>query len=104
VAVVPVGQPVYMPPYQILAFNRTNQDITLTWETVMNNRYRVQYSKDLASWSWVQRNPVLDTNFFAGGTTFTLKTNLTSLLSYDPNYDPTGPLFFRIYSTAFAVP
>jgi hypothetical protein len=104
VAVVAVGQPTYMPPYNILAFTRTNQDISLTWQTVMNNRYRLQSSTDLSTWSWVQRAPTLDTNFLATGTAITFKTNLTSLFTYDPNFDPTAPLFFRIYSTPFTVP
>jgi hypothetical protein len=104
VAVVPAGQTEYLPPYEVVSLARANQDIRLTWETVMNNRYRLQCSKDLSSWSWVQRSPSLDTNFFATGPTFTFKTNLSSLFSYDPTFDPTAPLFFRVYSTSFNVP
>lgn len=104
VAVVPVGQPTLTPPFSVLAFTRTNQDISLTWETVMNNAYRLQCSTDLSSWLWVQRSPTLDTNFFAAGPTFTFKTNLSRLFAYDPSFDPTAPLFFRILSTAFTVP
>jgi len=104
VAVVPAGQTEYMPPYKIVAFARTNQDITLTWETVMNNQYRLQCStnvSDPSSWVFVQRSPYLDTNWAATATSFTFKTNLLSLFSYDPGFDPSAPLFFRIHSTSY---
>jgi hypothetical protein len=104
VAVVPVGQTEYLPPYKVLSFARANQDLTLTWQTVMNNRYRIQVSTnpaDSMSWSWVQRSPNLDTNFFATETSFMFKTNLMSLFSYNPAFDPNVPLFFRIHSTSF---
>jgi hypothetical protein len=104
VSVMPEGQTEYLPPYKVLGFERANQDVTLTWQTVMNNRYRLQASTNPAdplSWSWVQRSPNLDTNFFATGTSFTFKTNLLSLFSYDPAFDPSAPLFFRIHSTSF---
>jgi hypothetical protein len=110
VSVMPVGQTEYLPPYKILSFARTNLDFTLQWQTVMNNRYRLQASTNLSdpnSWVMVERQSSipgaakLDTNFFATGTSFTFKTNLTSLFSYDPAFDPSAPLFFRIHSTSF---
>jgi hypothetical protein len=100
----------YLPPYKIVSLVRTNQDIMLQWQTVMNNRYRVQASTNVSdpnSWVMIERQSStpgtakLDTNFFATGTTFTFKTNLVSLFSYDPAFDPSAPLFFRIYSTSF---
>jgi hypothetical protein len=110
VSVIRAGQTEYMPPYKILAFARTNQDITLQWQTVMNHRYRLQASTNVSdpnSWAMVERQSNipgaanLDTNIFATGTSFTFKTNLTSLFSYDPAFDPNAPLFFRIHSTSF---
>jgi hypothetical protein len=104
VSVIPAGQTGYLPSYKILSFGRTNQDISLQWQTVMNNRYRLQASTNPAdplAWTWVERSPYLDTNFFATGTSFTFKTNLTSLFSYAPAFDPIAPLFFRIHSTSF---
>jgi hypothetical protein len=111
VCVMPVSQTnEYLPPYKILSFERANQDITLQWQTVMNNRYRLQASTNVSdpnSWVMVERQSSipgaakLDTNFFATGTSFTFKTNLTSLFSYDPAFDPNKPLFFRIHSTGF---
>jgi hypothetical protein len=110
VCVMPVGQTEYMPPYNIVSLARTNQDIALTWKTVMNNRYHIRASTNLSdpnSWVMVEREPSnpgaakLDTNLFATGTSLTFKTNLVSWLSYNPAFDLNGPLFFRIYSTSF---
>ena len=70
----------------------------------MNNKYRLQVSSDLsnpASWSFVQWNPKVDTNIHATGTSHTFQTNLLSLFSYDPSFDPDAPLFFRIYSEPY---
>jgi hypothetical protein len=67
----------------------------------MNNRYRIQVSTNLSSWSWLQLTPYVDTNFQATGTTFTFATNLLALFSYNPTFDPQAPLYFRIHSTPF---
>jgi hypothetical protein len=100
----------YTPPYKTLSFARTNQDIALTWETVMNTRYRIQSSTNLSdpnAWVMVERQlsdpgaAKLDTNFFATGTSFTFKTNMLSLFAFDPSFDPNVPRFFRIHSTTF---
>jgi hypothetical protein len=104
VAVVPTGQSEYLPAYKILSCTRSNLDLTLTWQSVMNNRYRIQYTRDLfnpASWSFVQWSPKLDTNLYASGTNYTFTTNLACLFSYDPSVDLTKPLFFRIYSRGY---
>jgi hypothetical protein len=111
VSLIPVGQTEYQPPYKILAFARTNQDITLQWQTVMNNRYRIQAStnpSDPNSWAMIEREWNVDTNFSATGTSFMFKTNLLSLFYYNPPsvrvplyFDPNGPLFFRIHSESF---
>jgi len=114
VSVVPAGQTEYQPPFTITAFTRTNRDITLTWESVMNNSYRLQYSTNLSddpnSWAWVQHGfatdpiqwgPAADPNLYATGAVFTFKTNLTSFFAFDPNFDPTGPLYLRIRGQSF---
>jgi hypothetical protein len=110
VCLMPVGQTEYMPPYNIVSVARTNQNITLQWQAVMNNRYHIQASTNISdpnSWVMVPRQPSnpgaakLDTNLFATGTSLTFKTNLVSLFSYDPAFDLSAPLFFRIHSTSF---
>lgn len=117
VSVVPEGQTGYLPAYEIVSAERNGQDIKLEWETVRNNRYRIQASTnvaDAASWFPLERSPRLDTNFVATGTSFTFKTNVASLFYYDPTslnirpewrvpnyFDPNGPLFFRITSEPF---
>lgn len=117
VSVMPEGQTADMPPYSIVSAVSSGPDITLQWETVMNNRYRIRAStnvSDPSSWFPIERSPRLDTNFVATGTTFTFKTNVSSLFYYDPNslairpewrvplyFDSNAPLFFRISSTPF---
>ncbi len=117
VSVVPEGQTEYQPPYAIVSIGRTGPDVMLQWETVMNNRYRIQAStnvSDPASWHWVERSPTLDTYFSALGTTFTFTTNVPSLFYYDPPaptlppelrnrvyFDAEAPLFFRIYAESY---
>lgn len=103
-AVVPQGQGNPMPPYRITSLTRANQDILLQWDTVMNNKYRIQVSSDLfnpAAWSYVQWSPKMDTNIHAPGTSYTFQTNLLSLFSYDPSFNPDAPLFFRIHSETY---
>jgi hypothetical protein len=105
VSVVPANQTSYQPDFSITSFTRTNQDITLTWQSVMNNSYRLRFStnlsEDLNSWAWVQWNPALDTNLYATGAVFTFKTNLTSMFAYDPTLDATTPVFIRICGQSF---
>jgi hypothetical protein len=104
VSVVPTGQSGYQPPYNLLSCTQSNQDLTLTWQSVRNNRYRIQYTRDLsdpASWAFVQWSPKLDTNLYATGPTCMFKTNLACLFGYEPSVDVTKPLFFRIYSRAY---
>ncbi len=104
VAVTPTGRATYQPPYTITSFTRANQTISLTWQSVMNNAYRIQVSSDLEnpnSWSWLPWSPKVDTNLYAPGETFTFQTNLTSLFSQHPGYNPDAPLFFRIYAKSF---
>jgi len=111
-ALVPTGQPEYQPPYKILALEQSNnEEILLKWETVMNNRYRIQASTNILdpnSWVMLERERNVDTNLFATGTNFTFKTNVSALFYYDPPlvkepryFDPGAPLFFRIYAESF---
>ena len=105
VSVVPAGQTSYQPNFNITSVTRTNQDITLTWQSVMNNSYRLQFSTNLSedpnSWTWIQWSPAVDTNLYATGAVFTFKTNLTAMFAYDPTIDTAGPLFFRIRGQSF---
>jgi hypothetical protein len=104
VCLKPTGQGDYQPPYTITSWTRTNADISLTWASVMNNAYRIQVTSNLldsGSWSFVTWSPYLDNYLHASGPTFTFKTNLTSLLSYDPSFDLNNPRFFRIYGASF---
>jgi hypothetical protein len=94
----------FLPPYKIVSLTRSNEDLTLSWESVMNNSYRIQYTSDLfdpASWAFVKWSPKLDTNLYATGVTYTFKTNLVRLFSFDPAFDPNVPLFFRIFSGSY---
>jgi len=105
------GQPDYLPPYNMTSVVRTNQDLALTWESVMNNRYRIQATtnpSDPYAWVMLERERNLDPNLVATGPSFTFTTNVSSLFYYDPPYvkvpqyfDPSAPLFFRIYSEPF---
>jgi hypothetical protein len=109
VAVMPQGQwenqGAYRPEYKILSCTRSNLDLTLTWQSVMNNRYRIQYTRDLsaplASWPFVTWSPKVDTNLYATGAIYTFKTNLTCMFSFDPAFDPAAPLFFRIHQWGY---
>lgn len=104
VAVVPQIQANPMPPYQITAFERAGPEVLLQWDTLMNNKYRIQVCSDLTvpgGWSFVEWNPKWDTNIHAPGTSYTFRTNLTALFGYDPSYDPDAPLFFRLYSEPY---
>lgn len=104
VSVVPAGQTEYQPPFSITSFTRTNQDITLVWQSVMNNSYRLQSSSnpsDPNSWAWIQWGSAVDTNLYATGAVFSFKTNLVSMFAYDPAFDATAPLFIRVRGQSF---
>jgi hypothetical protein len=104
VCLKPTGQGDYLPSYKVLSLTRSNEDISLTWEAVMNNSYRLEVSSNPADptpWPLVQSSPYLDPNLFATGPTITFRTNLVSMFSYNPAFDPSAPLFFRIRASSF---
>lgn len=101
VAVVPVWQPPYQPSFKLLSSTISGPDVTLTWETVRNNRYRIQVSTDCSnplSWVNLVGDPYVDPDFQAIGTNMTFTTNL---FANDPAYDPTVPHYFRIVASPF---
>jgi len=105
VSVIRTGTSPTQPAYRVLSLARNNQDFALTWETVMNNKYRIQYSPSLDSpmtWSFVTWSPYVDPKLYATGSSFTFRTNLASLFSYDPTFDPNVPRYFRIWSENYA--
>lgn len=70
----------YDKPFRLLSIARTNSTVTLQWESVFGQSYRVESSTNLSNWT-TQAN-----NLMATGTNFTYSTNLT-----DPRR------FFRVY-------
>jgi endonuclease/exonuclease/phosphatase family metal-dependent hydrolase len=70
----------YDKPFKLLSLTRTNPAVTLKWESVFGQPYRVESSTNLTTWT-TQAN-----NLVATGTNLTYSTNLS------------GPQrFFRIY-------
>jgi endonuclease/exonuclease/phosphatase family metal-dependent hydrolase len=66
-------------PFRLLSLGRTNQFVTLTWETTSNRQYHAEVSSNLASWA------SLASNLTATGAECTLATNV-----------PADVKFFRI--------
>jgi len=70
VAVMPVGQS--PSPFKIVSLTLSNQNsATFTWESVMNNTYRIDASANLLNWS------TLRDDLLVAGTNSTFTTNLT---------------------------
>jgi len=69
-------------PAQILSFTVTNQTAAFKWTSAVANRYDIEVSSTLGSWSKFQ------TNLVATGTNLTYTTNLVA--------NPSLPQFFRI--------
>jgi hypothetical protein len=101
-AVVRTSSQTSMPAYTIKPFTLTNKNVTLNWNTVRNNRYRIQVASDLTAspipWQTFLGDPYLDPDFLATGTNLTFTTNL---FLNNPSFDPAAPLYFRIYSQPF---
>ena len=70
----------YDKPFQLLSFTRSNLIVTLNWQSVPGQPYRVESSTNLSAWS------ILASNLVATGTTFTYATNLNDTVR-----------FFRVY-------
>jgi hypothetical protein len=73
------GNP-FNPPFRLLAIGRTNQIVSLQWESASNRQYRVEVSSNLTAWT------PLATNLVAAGTNFMFTTNV-----------PDSVKFFRVY-------
>ena len=70
----------YDKPFKLLSFARSNLTVTLIWQSVPGQPYRVESSTNLTTWS------MLATNLLATGTNYTFSTNLND-----------ATRFFRIY-------
>ena len=69
----------YTQPFHLTSLTRNNSGVTLQWETLPGQNYRVECSSNLVSWATFADN-LAATNF-----NFTLSTNLNS-----------APQFFRV--------
>jgi endonuclease/exonuclease/phosphatase family metal-dependent hydrolase len=67
-------------PFRLLSIGRTNQIVSLQWESVSNRSYQIEVSSNLAAWT------PLATNLTATGANFTFTTNV-----------PDSVKFFRVY-------
>lgn len=72
----------YDKPFKLLSITRTNPTVTLQWESVFGQPYRVEASTNLGAWS------TLASGLVATGTTHTYTTNLSDVTR-----------FFRLYRT-----
>lgn len=70
----------YDKPFQLLSFTRNDLTVTLNWQSVPGQPYRVESSTNLTTWS------ALANNLVATGSTVTYATNLNDVARY-----------FRIY-------
>lgn len=66
----------YNKPFRITSITRTNQTISLAWESVPGQPYRIEGSPDLGTWS------VLSSNITAAGETGSFTTNLTESVKF----------------------
>ena len=73
------GNP-FNPPFRLLAIGRTNQIVSLQWESASNRSYNIEASSNLTAWT------PLATNLTATGANFTFTTNV-----------PDDVKFFRVY-------
>ncbi len=73
------GNP-FNPPFRLLAIGRTNQIVSLQWESASNRSYNIEVSSNLTAWT------PLATSLTATGANFTFTTNM-----------PDDVKFFRVY-------
>ena len=69
------GNP-YDKPFRLIAITRSNPAVTLQWESVFGQPYRVDASSNLSTWT------VLASNLTATGSIFTLSTNAAEPLQF----------------------
>jgi endonuclease/exonuclease/phosphatase family metal-dependent hydrolase len=70
----------YDKPFRLTSVTRSNPGVTLQWQSVFGQPYRVEISSNLTAWS------TLANNLTATGTSFTFNTNVTG-----------DPGFFRVH-------
>ena len=58
----------YDRPFRLLAVTRTNLAVTLRWETVPGQPYRVETSTNLTTWDALASNLVATSNSYTFGT------------------------------------
>ncbi len=66
----------YDQPFRLLSLARDDQEVTLTWESVSGQTYRVETATTLAAWS------TLAGNLLATGATFVFTTNLSDVVRF----------------------
>jgi endonuclease/exonuclease/phosphatase family metal-dependent hydrolase len=70
----------YNKPFDLTSISRTNQNVTLEWQSVLGQPYRVEASSNLTAWA------VFSSNITATGSTSSFSTNVPDALK-----------FFRVY-------
>ena len=70
----------FNPPFRLLAIGRTNQSVSLQWESTGNRSYNIEVSSNLTVWT------PLATNLVTTNTNFSFTTNV-----------PDRAKFFRVY-------
>jgi len=66
----------YNKPFSLTSITRTNQNVTLRWDSVLGQPYRVEASSNLATWF------VFSTNITATGTSAGFSTNVPDALKF----------------------
>jgi hypothetical protein len=66
----------YSKPFRLTSIIRSNLTVSLQWQSVAGQSYRVEASSNLATWS------VLSPNLLATGANFTFTTNVATEVSF----------------------
>jgi endonuclease/exonuclease/phosphatase family metal-dependent hydrolase len=66
----------YGAPFRLLSVTRSNQIVTLDWQSISNRQYRVEASSNLNTWS------VLASNLAATGTNLVFATNVADFVKF----------------------
>lgn len=59
----------FSAPFKLLSFSRTNQTVTLRWESMVNRFYNLETSSNLANWT------ILASNLLSTGSNLDFSTN-----------------------------